>query len=74
MGYFQDGASYDKHRQDLKNWIDQLQAGRRLKCTEFCPQNLYTRVMLNCWLQDPAARPTFTQLKHLLKLAELEST
>jgi len=72
--YFQDGASYEKHREDLKNWIDQLQAGRRLKCTEFCPHNLYTRVMLNCWLSDAAARPTFTQLKHLLKLAELEST
>merc|ERR1719468_348883 len=72
--YFQDGAGYDKHREDLRSWIEQLQAGVRLPKTEFCPQNLYSRVMLNCWLPDPAQRPTFSQLKHLLKHAELEAT
>ncbi|XP_037385248.1 macrophage-stimulating protein receptor isoform X2 [Talpa occidentalis] len=38
-----------------------LVRGRRLPQPEYCPDSLY-RVMQRCWVEDPAARPTFTVL------------
>ncbi|XP_064503504.1 tyrosine-protein kinase Mer isoform X1 [Pseudopipra pipra] len=44
--------------------------GQRLKKPEDCSDELY-EVMSACWRADPAARPTFSQLKvHLEKLLE----
>ncbi|KFQ39536.1 Tyrosine-protein kinase Mer, partial [Mesitornis unicolor] len=45
--------------------------GQRLKKPEDCLDELY-EIMSACWRADPAARPTFSQLKvHLEKLLEL---
>ncbi|NXK98027.1 MERTK kinase, partial [Formicarius rufipectus] len=44
--------------------------GQRLKKPEDCSEELY-EIMSACWRADPAARPTFSQLKvHLEKLLE----
>ena len=34
----------------------------------------YVQVMRVCWNMEPTDRPTFTQLKPMLKQAELEAT
>lgn len=65
---------YQRQRQDFRDWLSKLEEGVRLPQTELCPNFLYSRVMLACWLKDPQARPTFLQLKHLIKKAELEVT
>ena len=36
--------------------------------------NNISQVMLSCWYKEPSARPTFRDLKILLKSAELEVT
>jgi len=65
---------YQRQRQDFRDWLTKLEEGVRLPQTELCPNFLYSRVMLACWQRDPQARPTFPQLKHSLKQAELEVT
>merc|ERR1711915_112584 len=67
-------SSYQRQRQDFRDWLTKLEEGVRLPQTEHCPNVLYSRVMLSCWAKDPSARPTFTQLKRELKKAELEVT
>lgn len=72
--FFQHGESQERHRQDVKEWLSRLEQGVRLPQTDYCPNYLYSRVMLACWNKDPTGRPTFTQLKPMLKQAELEAT
>jgi len=72
--FFQHGATYDKHRQDLKDWIGKLEAGVRLPQTDYCHSYLYNKVMRPCWVAEAGHRPTFNQLKLMLKQAELEAT
>jgi len=67
-------TSYQRQRQDFRDWLTKLEEGVRLPQTELCPNFLYSRVMLACWQKDPQARPTFLQLKHTIKKAELEVT
>merc|ERR1712059_114559 len=67
-------TSYERQRQDYKDWLTKLEEGVRLPRTEFCPNYLYSRVMLACWHSNPASRPSFQQLKLELKRAELEVT
>lgn len=37
--------------------------GNRLEPIEFCPNELYTEIMLKCWEEIPVDRPSFSQLK-----------
>eukprot|EP00092_Neocalanus_flemingeri_P038172 GFUD01041549.1.p1 GENE.GFUD01041549.1~~GFUD01041549.1.p1 ORF type:complete len:1200 (+),score=378.78 GFUD01041549.1:57-3656(+) len=67
-------SSATRQRQDFRDWLTKLEEGVRLPQTELCPNFLYSRVMLACWHKDPQARPTFLQLKHTIKKAELEVT
>ena len=43
-----------------------VQGGGRHACPPRCPATLH-RVMLDCWKEDPAARPTFASLKHQME-------
>lgn len=47
----------------MNNWEigSYVRAGHRLPQTDCCPNQLY-EIMLTCWLFDPKARPTFSQL------------
>lgn len=72
--FFLHGETREKHTQDLKDWVSKLENGVRLPQTDFCPHNLYAKVMLPCWNRESSARPTFMQLKHMLKQVELEVT
>merc|ERR1719225_1966130 len=67
-------TSYQRQRQDFKEWLTKLEGGVRLPQTELCPNHLYSRVLLACWNKDPAVRPTFRELKIGLRQAELEVT
>jgi len=67
-------TSYERQMQDYRDWLAKLEEGVRLPQTELCPNYLYSRVMRDCWKKDPQTRPTFTQLKDLIKKAELEVT
>ncbi|XP_062614200.1 hepatocyte growth factor receptor-like, partial [Saccostrea cucullata] len=48
---------------EVDNWDMSiyLKSGRRLLRPEYCPMMLY-RVMLKCWLENPANRPSFQDL------------
>jgi len=71
----QDFFKYEKNqRQDFRDWLSKLEEGVRLPPTELCPNFLYSRVMLCCWNKDPSLRPSFKELKSLLRQAELEVT
>jgi serine/threonine protein kinase len=67
-------TSEERGRQDYKDWLRKLEEGVRLPRTDLCPEFLYSRVMLRCWLREPAARPSFLNLRQDLKQAELEAT
>ncbi|XP_063841302.1 uncharacterized protein LOC135089551 isoform X2 [Scylla paramamosain] len=45
--------------QQILRKIDQ--EGERLTCPAACPADIYT-LLLECWAQDPSARPTFGQV------------
>ncbi|CAL1535044.1 unnamed protein product [Lymnaea stagnalis] len=48
---------------EVDNWdiIRYLKAGRRMPHPNYCPDLLYD-IMLHCWQEDPAQRPTFAEL------------
>ena len=41
--------------------LDKIQTGYRMGCPPNCPQRLHN-IMMGCWQQDPASRPTFNEL------------
>lgn len=40
-----------------------ITSGNRLESIEFCPPELYQRVMLKCWEENPSDRPSASELK-----------
>src|SRR2546422_921863 len=49
---------------EVDNWdiINFLKEGRRMPQPSYCPDLLYTQVMLRTWHEDPRQRPTFAEL------------
>jgi len=63
---------------DTYDLMEYLQAGKRLKKPPYCPDDIYTELMLACWAWNPEQRPTFTDicvnLPQLIKRLERGST
>ena len=52
----------DECKEDFKKLLEILKDGKRLKCTDDCPLEVY-HIMLRCWKDNARERPTFTQLR-----------
>ena len=46
--------------------LEKIQSGYRMGCPPGCPKHLH-EVMLDCWREDPATRPTFETLQWQLE-------
>ena len=46
--------------------LTRVEQGYRMPCPSGCPEQLYN-IMIECWRDDPAARPTFETLQGKLK-------
>uniref|UniRef100_A0A8R1HU05 receptor protein-tyrosine kinase n=1 Tax=Caenorhabditis japonica TaxID=281687 RepID=A0A8R1HU05_CAEJA len=49
----------------LLPWLKESEANR-LQKPPYCPDKLYTNVMLACWRADPSRRPSFSELVHII--------
>ena len=45
--------------------VQALKTGYRMSCPRSCPEHLY-KIMMECWREDAAARPTFEELQSRL--------
>ena len=50
--------------------IGKIENGERLPLPPLCPPRLYS-LMSQCWSYEPSKRPTFKDVKEVLKLVEL---
>ena len=46
--------------------LEKIQTGYRMSCPPGCPEKLY-ELMLDCWREEPASRPTFETLQWQLE-------
>ncbi|XP_069935874.1 tyrosine-protein kinase Abl isoform X3 [Cherax quadricarinatus] len=51
---------------DLTNVYHLLESGYRMDCPQGCPVRVY-ELMKQCWLWNPADRPTFSHIHHALE-------
>ncbi|VDD92580.1 unnamed protein product [Enterobius vermicularis] len=52
---------------EMKDILRLLKQGHRLSKPKKCPDILYQKVMLLCWLEVPERRPTFNELKEMME-------
>ena len=53
--------------------LEKVNRGYRMLCPDRCPENLH-KMMLNCWKEEPADRPTFETLQWHLEEIFTEGT
>ena len=53
--------------------IEKLQTGYRMPCPNGCPEQLY-EIMVECWRDEAASRPTFKALQGRLELLKTENS
>ena len=51
---------------ELTDVYHMLESGYRMECPPGCPPRIYN-LMTQCWLWEPAERPTFLDIHHLLE-------
>ena len=54
------------------NVVQRVMDGYRMSCPQDCPQQLY-EIMMECWRDDPASRPTFESLQWRMEDFFIES-
>jgi serine/threonine protein kinase len=72
--FFKAGASDELQRENLRDWLSRLDEGLRMPRPKECPAALYRDVMMVCWHEEPARRPTFSELKGILNKISLQVT
>ena len=50
----------------LQEAVNYVLKGNRLSQPKSCPETIY-KIMLSCWEEDPAKRPTFADIYHQLQ-------
>ncbi|KAI1706568.1 protein tyrosine kinase domain-containing protein [Ditylenchus destructor] len=57
---------------DLDRLKKFLFSGKRLDRPERCPLEVFDDIMMPCWRQNPAERPTFSEIREIIFLIEAE--